>query len=48
MLALERPTVEDNWPPFRSVTYDWEASPSERAGRDMAERAELPGRDAMQ
>jgi ssDNA-binding Zn-finger/Zn-ribbon topoisomerase 1 len=30
-LRVERPAVEDNWPPFRTATYDWEASPSERA-----------------
>lgn len=33
VLALDRPTEEDDWPPFRSVTYDWEASLSERASR---------------
>ena len=33
VLALERPRAEDDWPPFRSTTYDWEASPSERASR---------------
>jgi hypothetical protein len=33
-LKIERPLVEDNWPPFRPVTYDWKASPSERATRD--------------
>ncbi|AHH17564.1 hypothetical protein NONO_c27720 [Nocardia nova SH22a] len=38
VLALDRPAEADNWPPFRSVTYDWEASPSERAGRDLAVR----------
>ena len=30
-LAVERPAQEDNWPPFRAATYDWEASASERA-----------------
>jgi hypothetical protein len=30
-LSVERPRLEDNWPPFRSAGYDWEASPSERA-----------------
>ncbi|MCW2874547.1 hypothetical protein [Actinacidiphila oryziradicis] len=34
ILAMDRPTDEDNWPPFRSVTYDWKASPGERAARD--------------
>lgn len=36
VLALDRPTAEDNWPPFRSVTYDWDASPSERASRELS------------
>lgn len=31
-LAVERPGPEDCWPPFRSATYDWQASLSERAG----------------
>jgi ssDNA-binding Zn-finger/Zn-ribbon topoisomerase 1 len=31
-LSVERPTREDAWPPFRSATYDWDVSPSERAG----------------
>lgn len=38
VLTLDRPALDDNWPPFRSVTYDWEASPSERASRELAER----------
>lgn len=38
VLALDRPTEEDNWPPFRAVTYDWEASPSERASRELSSR----------
>lgn len=29
VLALERPTADDAWPPFRSVTFDWLASPAE-------------------
>ena len=37
-LAIDRPTEEDNWPPFRSVTYDWEASLSERASRELLRR----------
>jgi hypothetical protein len=38
VLALDKPKEEDHWPPFRSVSYDWEASPSERASRELAER----------
>jgi predicted RNA-binding Zn-ribbon protein involved in translation (DUF1610 family) len=38
-LKIERPLVEDNWPPFRPVTYDWKASPSERATRDALRAA---------
>ncbi|MDT7726558.1 MAG: hypothetical protein QOI21_3134 [Actinomycetota bacterium] len=37
-LAIDRPKEEDNWPPFRAVTYDWEASPAERASRELALR----------
>ncbi|HZZ48504.1 MAG TPA: hypothetical protein VFE65_16605 [Pseudonocardia sp.] len=37
-LKVERPTEADNWPPFRSVTYEWEASAGERAARDALER----------
>lgn len=33
VLTMDRPKVEDNWPPFRSLTYEWEASLSERASR---------------
>jgi predicted RNA-binding Zn-ribbon protein involved in translation (DUF1610 family) len=40
VLALERPRAEDNWPPFRSTTYDWEASASERAARRWADAGE--------
>lgn len=29
-LAVERPTLEDAWPPFRAVAYDWEVSAAER------------------
>ena len=39
-LSLQRPTAGDLWPAFRSVTYDWEASPAERATRDALEREE--------
>jgi hypothetical protein len=42
-VALERPGPEDAWPPYRSVAYDWEASPAERASRDALER-EIEGR----
>ena len=38
VLALDKPVEADNWPPFRSVTYDWEASPSERAARERGAR----------
>jgi hypothetical protein len=31
VVSLRRPTVEDAWPPFRPATYDWDASPAERA-----------------
>lgn len=41
-LKVQRPTEADNWPPFRSVTYDWPASVGERAARDALER-ELSG-----
>jgi ssDNA-binding Zn-finger/Zn-ribbon topoisomerase 1 len=30
-LAVELPTLEDTWPPFRAATYDWDVSPAERA-----------------
>jgi hypothetical protein len=30
-LSVDRPAVQDNWPPFRALTYDWSASLSERA-----------------
>jgi len=29
-LRHEKPAVADNWPPFRTLTYDWEASLAER------------------
>jgi hypothetical protein len=32
-LSVQRPQLEDNWPPFRSATYDWEPSAAERAAR---------------
>jgi hypothetical protein len=32
-LSVDRPAIEDNWPPFRSATYDWEPSPAERASQ---------------
>jgi hypothetical protein len=31
-LEIRVPSREDAWPPFRSATWDWEASPAERAG----------------
>lgn len=37
ILALERPTADERWPAFRSVAYDWEASPAERASRELME-----------
>ena len=36
-LSLTRPSADDNWPAFRPLTYDWEASPSERASRALLE-----------
>ena len=33
IVAIERPSAEDMWPPFRSATYEWDASLSERAAR---------------
>jgi hypothetical protein len=36
ILKVERPALEDNWPPYRSVTYDWAASPAERAARSTS------------
>ena len=33
IISVERPTIDDAWPPFRAVAYDWEPSLSERAGR---------------
>jgi hypothetical protein len=38
ILVIERPSAGDRWPAFRSVTYDWEASPAERASRELLER----------
>jgi hypothetical protein len=35
-LSVDRPALQDNWPPFRSATYDWEPSPAERASRSDA------------
>lgn len=37
-LSYERPGPDDLWPPFRSVTYDWEASPAERSARENLEQ----------
>jgi hypothetical protein len=36
-IVIERPRAEDWWPPFRSTTYDWEASLAERASRALGE-----------
>jgi len=30
-LSIDVPTREDAWPPFRAATWDWPASPAERA-----------------
>jgi hypothetical protein len=30
-LSVDRPALEDNWPPFRAATYDWKPSPAEQA-----------------
>ena len=29
-LSVERPAPDDRWPPFRSVTADWDVSVAER------------------
>lgn len=44
-VSLERPAPGDEWPPFRSVSYEWTASPAERASRDAYDggRAESGG-----
>ncbi len=34
VLSRERPGEADAWPPFRSATFDWDASLAERASRD--------------
>jgi hypothetical protein len=39
VIRRERPSAEDNWPPFRAATFDWDASPSERAARIELERS---------
>ena len=36
IVELRKPTPEEAWPPFRSVTYGWEASPSERASLERS------------
>lgn len=38
IVQVERPGLQDAWPPFRAVAYDWEASPAERRSRDELER----------
>jgi hypothetical protein len=37
-LEIERPQRADSWPPFRSLTYEWEPAPSERASRGAREQ----------
>lgn len=41
-LAVERPALEDNWPPFRAATFDWGPSPAEAVGGERR-RAGAPG-----
>lgn len=31
VLEIRKPGPDEPWPPFRAVTYNWEASDSERA-----------------
>jgi ssDNA-binding Zn-finger/Zn-ribbon topoisomerase 1 len=33
-LEVQRPGLEDNWPPFRAAGYDWDPSPAERASTE--------------
>lgn len=40
VLKIERPGPDDIWPPFRSVTYDWEPSLAERASRELLIRSQ--------
>ena len=35
ILKMERPSLRDKWPPYRSITYEWEASLAERASREL-------------
>jgi len=32
-LEVDVPSEADNWPPFRALSYDWDASPAERASQ---------------
>jgi hypothetical protein len=34
VVEMRKPRPDEPWPPFRAVTYDWDASPAERAARD--------------
>jgi hypothetical protein len=40
ILLVERPGPDDAWPPFRAMTYDWDASIAERASRDTMDRGD--------
>jgi ssDNA-binding Zn-finger/Zn-ribbon topoisomerase 1 len=37
-LSNDKPELEDNWPPFRTLTYDWEASLAERPTPEAEKR----------
>jgi predicted RNA-binding Zn-ribbon protein involved in translation (DUF1610 family) len=37
-LRIDRPREEDDWPPFRPMTYEWEAAASERATRELLQK----------
>lgn len=39
VLSIEIPGPNDNWPPFRSVSFDWPASLAERASREISLRS---------
>ncbi|GGJ60477.1 hypothetical protein GCM10010121_083860 [Streptomyces brasiliensis] len=42
VIAVERPSTADSWPPFRAVAYDWPASPAERASRTQLDSGDTP------
>ena len=42
VVEMRKPRPDEHWPPFRAVTYDWDASPSERAARDGASNGRGP------